>query len=112
MTLKRHAKATEARNDCRAQLSELFAYLDGELSPARCTAIERHLENCACCGELADGLRHAIAVCRASGRERLPNRVRSRAQARVTELLEAAGMIARPRRPNSTRARSGGSHKR
>ena len=43
--------------DCRAQLAELFAYLDGELSDARCRVIERHLASCACCEGLADGLR-------------------------------------------------------
>ena len=75
------------KGDCRAQLSELFAYLDGELSEQRCQAIERHLADCTCCGRLADGLRRAIAACRASGRERLPPRVRARAQARVTRLI-------------------------
>ena len=81
--------------DCRAQLAELFAYLDGELSEARCRAIERHLASCECCDGLAAGLRRAIAVCRASGRERLPPRVRARAQARVARLLDTGA----PERP-------------
>ena len=87
-----------SRGDCRAQLTELFAYLDGELSEERCQAIERHLSSCTCCGGLADGLRRAIAVCRASGRERLPPRARARAQARVTRLLDAGGQPRRSRR--------------
>ncbi len=87
--------------DCRAQLDELFAYLDGELSAARCAAIERHLASCLCCEGLADGLRRAIAVCRASGRERLPSRVRARAEARVERLLDAgdAPRVRRRSRP-------------
>ena len=87
--------------DCRAQLDELFAYLDGELSDARCAAIERHLASCLCCEGLADGLRRAIAVCRASGRERLPSRVRARAEARVERLLDAgdAPRVRRRSRP-------------
>lgn len=84
-------------SDCRAQLTELFAYLDDELSDARCRAIEQHLASCACCEGLAAGLRRAIAVCRASGRERLPSRVRARAQARVARLLEAAEPRVSPR---------------
>ena len=68
--------------------NSLVAYLDGELSEARCRAIERHLTSCECCDGLAAGLRHAIAVCRASGGERLPSRVRARAQARVARLLD------------------------
>lgn len=88
-----------SKGDCRAQLTELFAYLDGELSEERCHAIERHLEGCACCEGIADGLRYAIAACRASGRERLPSRVRVRAQARVTRLLDAGGRPRSSRRP-------------
>jgi anti-sigma factor RsiW len=85
--------------DCRAQLAELFAYLDGELSDARCLAIERHLAGCACCEGLADGLRRAIAVCRGSGRERFPARMRARAQARVARLLDGGDDPRVPRRP-------------
>jgi anti-sigma factor RsiW len=91
--------------DCRAQLADLFAYLDGELSDARCQAIERHLTSCACCEGLADGLRRAIDVCRASGHERLPSRVRARAQARVARLLDAGDNLRVSRRP---RTRAGG----
>jgi anti-sigma factor RsiW len=91
MTSKRQTKPAVDSGDCRAGLAELFAYLDGELSEERCQAIERHLANCACCGALAGNLRRAIAACRVSGHERLPPRVRSRAQARVTALLESAG---------------------
>ena len=95
--------SSEKQGDCRAQLAELFAYLDGELSEARCRAIERHLASCECCDELAAGLRRAIAVCRASGRERLPPRVRARAQARVARLLDAG---ARPRPTRRSRPRT------
>ena len=87
--------------DCRAQLAELFAYLDGELTDARCRAIERHLADCTCCEGLADGLRRAIAACHASGRERLPDRVKARAQARVTQLLDLCAAPRRSRRPRS-----------
>jgi anti-sigma factor RsiW len=72
---------------CRELLAELFDYLDEELSPARCRALERHLDNCPCCGELADNLRKAIALCRAEGRRALPPAIRSRARQRVAALL-------------------------
>jgi anti-sigma factor RsiW len=84
---RRQPRRATGDGDCRAQLAELFAYLDGELSAARCRAIERHLASCECCDGLAAGLRRAIAVCRASGGERLPPRVRARAQARIARLL-------------------------
>jgi len=100
MSKSRPITRTSGR-DCRTQLAELFAYLDGELSDARCLAIERHLANCACCDELAGGLRRAIAVCRASGRERLPSRVLARAQTRVARLLTTADAPRAPRRSRS-----------
>ena len=95
-TSSKSRRLSASKGDCRAQLAELFAYLDGELSAARCRVIERHLANCECCEGLAAGLRRAIAACRASGRERLPSRVRARAQARVARLL--AGGAVPPRR--------------
>ena len=75
------------RRHCLDLLGELSDYLDGDLSPARCRAIERHLEACPCCDQFADGLRRAIAVCRHAGVKRLPRDVRSRAQARIDALL-------------------------
>jgi anti-sigma factor RsiW len=88
--------------DCRAQLAELFAYLDGELAPARCRVIERHLANCACCGRLAERLRRSIAACRAAGRARLPARARTRACARIQQLLRSERAVLQRR----TRRRS------
>jgi anti-sigma factor RsiW len=96
------AKARSTRRapkgDCRAQLTELFAYLDGELSTRRCLAIERHLATCTCCDALAGGLRRAIALCRAAGGERLPAAIRSRARLRVRQLLAAAEPSRRSRK--------------
>ncbi len=75
---------------CRDLLAELFDYLDGDLSPARCAAIERHLSQCPCCGDMADNLQKAIAICRAEGRRALPVAVRARARRRVAALLAAS----------------------
>jgi len=74
---------------CISLLEELSFYLDGELSPRRCAAMEAHLDQCPCCGRLADRLRRAVALCRASGVNRLPADVRSRARSRIAELLDA-----------------------
>jgi anti-sigma factor RsiW len=96
---ERVARTDERRQpptgDCRAQLAELFAYLDGELTANRCRAIERHLRGCPCCDTLASGVRRSIAVCRSTGGERLPSAVRARAQMRIQRLL---GVTPPPRR--------------
>jgi anti-sigma factor RsiW len=91
--------ARTARNsgDCRSLLEELQRYLDGDLSPARCRAIERHLSSCVCCGNLAERIRRAVAVCQAAGRSRLPPKLRRHAQKRIEALLEGAGESATSR---------------
>lgn len=93
------ARPARQSGACRELLAELFDYLDGELSAARYRALERHLGRCPCCGELAENLRKAVAVCRAEGSTRLPAAVRARARARIRALL---GTVSAP----SSRART------
>lgn len=97
------SRPSTRRRHCLDLLAELSAYLDGELSPARCRAIERHLDACPCCGEVADSIRRAVAVCRQAGVRRLPPALRSRARERIADLLGApppapAARAGRPRR--------------
>jgi anti-sigma factor RsiW len=97
----------QKRADCQTLLEELFGYLDGELSAARCRKIERHLEACPCCGYLAVRLRRAVAVCRSAGRSKLPADVRRQAKARITELLgPSATQARRAARPGLTGPRA------
>ena len=72
--------------DCRAQLSELFAYLDGDLTPARCRIIERHLQHCPCCDHLAASRRRASDACQLVGCSRTPAAVRRKAEGRARAL--------------------------
>ncbi|MEW6321993.1 MAG: zf-HC2 domain-containing protein [Acidobacteriota bacterium] len=81
------------RGDCRARLERLFDYLDGELDPRDCAALERHLASCECCGDLAASLRRTIDACRAAGHPRLPSAVQARARARVRALLRSTPSI-------------------
>lgn len=90
------SRPTTRRRHCVDLLGELSDYLDGELSPARCRAIERHLDACPCCGEIADAIRRAVAVCRRAGVTRLPPALRSRARQRIADLLDAPPAPARP----------------
>jgi len=82
------ARRHPVSQDCRARLRQLFDYLDGEVSPARCAALEKHLAACACCGDLVSGLRRAMDVYRTVGRQRLPPDVQRRAKRRVKQLLD------------------------
>jgi anti-sigma factor RsiW len=77
----------ETPGRCRAKVCDLLEYLDADLTPARCRALEQHLTECPCCGTMATNLRKAIALCRSEGRRSLPAAVRSRARQRVADLL-------------------------
>ena len=79
--------ATRPSARCRALLLEISQYLDGDLTPARRRTIERHIEECTCCGTMAGRLRTTLAACRAASETRLPRAVRSRAAARIRALL-------------------------
>jgi anti-sigma factor RsiW len=96
----RTSSATEAREgprtmtrECRAQLAELLAYLDGELPARRRLVIERHVNACSCCRGLAMGVRRAILLCRDAGPARLPAAVRARARARIRDLLGGSARL-------------------
>ena len=41
-------------------------YLEGQLEQARRQEVETHLNDCASCRELVEGLRHALELCRSA----------------------------------------------
>jgi anti-sigma factor RsiW len=80
-----------AGKSCRDLVAQINDYLEGELSPARVHALERHLEECTCCTGFAATLRQAVVACRESGSRTLPAAVRRRARARIAEIMRGAG---------------------
>lgn len=74
---------------CEERLEQLFAWLDGDLPPARARAIATHVARCPECGGLAEDLRRAIAACRLAGDCRIPATIHRRARARALQLLRA-----------------------
>lgn len=99
------------RARCLDLLAELSSYIDGELSAARCRQIERHLEACPCCDDLAARLRRAVLVCRQAGQRQLPRAVRQRARERIEALLDGAASKTRPAARTVTRRRGRGAGK-
>ena len=73
---------------CRAILSGISAYLDGDLDRAECDAIERHCHECPQCAELVQGLRETVGLCRQAALTPLPEAVRKRARDGVQRLLD------------------------
>ena len=82
---------------CRRLLLELSRHLDGDLTPARRRTVERHINACACCGDVAARLRRTMAACRAEGKRRPPRDVISRAAARIRALVAREGPTLAPR---------------
>ena len=72
--------------DCNDALHTLYHFLDGELTPERRTAIQRHLDQCAPCLNAFDFEAELKAVVARSCRDQVPETLRRR----VAELIEHA----------------------
>jgi anti-sigma factor RsiW len=72
---------------CREMLQDISAYLDGDLAPAACAAIERHAQECPACRAALEGLRQTVGLCRQAADLPMPDAVRIRARDAVRELL-------------------------
>jgi anti-sigma factor RsiW len=76
--------------DCASVLSQIEAYVDGELGVLQCSAIEQHCEQCERCAAIVQGLRRTIGLCQEIGRAQLPPSVSRLARDQVRRLLESS----------------------
>ena len=76
------------RAECRDILTEISAYLDGDLDKAACETIEQHCVACASCAAVFEGLKQTASLCRELGAAPLPPAVLGRARESVRRLLE------------------------
>jgi hypothetical protein len=63
---------------CDELIRLLAEYQDGALDRALCSELERHIDDCAPCGELRHDLETLARLCRCAPRPRLPEDVRER----------------------------------
>jgi len=54
---------------CPDILTLFSQYLEGEIGPAVCVSMERHLDGCAACRTACDSLKRTLALCRTSGED-------------------------------------------
>ena len=59
-------------SDCKELFAALSEYLDADLPPADCAAIEAHIAGCAPCVEFVDSLKKSIALCRGAEATQTP----------------------------------------
>lgn len=76
-----------AAAECAAILSNISAFLDGELDETACAAIEDHCARCTRCAPVVAGLRRTIGLCRDAAQAPVPEPVRERAREAVRRLL-------------------------
>jgi predicted anti-sigma-YlaC factor YlaD len=65
-------KREEPMADCDKIVAMLSEYLDRDLPPDTCCAIEAHLASCVSCGQAAQGLRETVDLCRSYRTESRP----------------------------------------
>jgi anti-sigma factor RsiW len=81
-------KASESdQARCRDFLERLSRYLDDDLTGTDRRALEKHLADCSCCGDVLDSLKQTVTLCHDTGKPALPRDVRVRARQRVRDLL-------------------------
>jgi anti-sigma factor RsiW len=81
----RRRRAPPAR--CLALFERLSGYVDSELTPRQCRAIEMHCRDCERCRSVIASLRRTITLCRRTRGALMPLRARARARARIAKLL-------------------------
>jgi RNA polymerase sigma-70 factor (ECF subfamily) len=61
-------------------------YLEGEIGPDQCAAMQRHVDGCTSCSAVCEGLRRTVSLCQQAGATTLSDEL----QERVRSALEAA----------------------
>ena len=79
--------------ECKEIFALLSEYLDLELPPDACRAIEEHIKDCPPCIEFAESLKKTIALCREHSPGEVPSPLsqesRSELEAAYRKMLEA-----------------------
>lgn len=72
---------------CRELFEKLSEYIDDELDPANCDAIEVHLTDCPPCQSCLATLKQTVALCRELKTSAMPEAASQRLRAMIEQLL-------------------------
>ena len=72
---------------CPDTAGMLSRYLEGEISPAVCARLERHVSGCTACGATCEALRTTLVQCRAWRDEPVPAEVGEKVRRALRELI-------------------------
>jgi anti-sigma factor RsiW len=83
---------TRLSRDCERVLADVSAYLDGDLGPEACRALQQHCSGCEACRAMVRDLERTVGLCHEAAQRPLPPAVRRRARAQVARLLKGSKM--------------------
>lgn len=61
------SRSTSQYSKCKDLFAVLSQYLDADLTPADCAAIEQHIAGCPPCVEFVNSLKKTVELCRSAG---------------------------------------------
>jgi anti-sigma factor RsiW len=71
--------------DCKRLLSQMSAYMDGELPSDFCGKLEAHLSDCPNCRVMLDSLTQTVRICREGVSEPLPDELKQSLRAALEQ---------------------------
>jgi anti-sigma factor RsiW len=82
--------------DCRDLFAALSRYLDKDLPPADCAAIEAHIADCAPCVEFVNSLKKTVELCRTSGTPAEPQPMAEEVRKQLLKAYQQSLVVQKP----------------
>ena len=75
-------------HDCIALFERLSEYIDKELGPSDCDAIEAHIKSCPPCQVCLKTLEQTVNLCKHLRRQQVPESLSLKLRAAITNLID------------------------
>ena len=86
---------------CR-DIGTIFSrYLEGEIAPTACEAMQKHVDACTSCSAVCEGLRRSVSLCRRAGTESLSDEMQGQVRRALEAALQAGGRASLQARPKT-----------
>lgn len=82
--------AAPAAGGCPDVVALFSRYIEGEIGPAECAAMQGHVATCKRCNAACESLKHTLALCRAEPRGDVPSEVQDLVRKAVREFTAKA----------------------
>jgi RNA polymerase sigma-70 factor (ECF subfamily) len=93
---------THGRSAPCGEIETTFSrYLEGEIGPDECAAMQRHVESCRSCSAVCEGLRRTVSLCHRAGTSPLSEELQQRVHSALEKALQAVpSAVKGSRRPS------------